>query len=388
MSEHALLSPSSAHRWLNCPLAPRLEAKLPNKTSVYAEEGTLAHSVCELTAKKYFTPMKVSEFNSSMKELKENPLWNDEMIQTAETYLGHLREKAMSFKTAPHVALEVKVEITEYVPEAFGRCDCIMFGNDTLVITDYKHGKGVPVSAKENPQMMLYALGALKLYQPIFGDAIKNVDICVDQPRIDNYESWKISKTELLAWGESIKPKAQAAFQGIGEYRAGTWCKFCRANGICKAQTDQQISALDDFKDVSSVGLLSLEQMSEALKKGALLVAWYEALQKVALEKLLEGNSISGYKVVEGRSIRTWSNPEKALDALQNAGIDRALIYDNVPKSLAQLEKLIGIAKFEELVGEYIIKPRGKPTLAIETDKRPAFNRAIADFAAVAKGGE
>ena len=388
MSEHALLSPSSAHRWLNCPLAPRLEAKLPNKTSVYAEEGTLAHSVCELTAKKYFTPMKVSEFNNSMKELKSDPLWNDEMIQTAETYLGHLKEKAMSFKTAPHVALEVKVEITEYVPEAFGRCDCIMFGNDTLVITDYKHGKGVPVSAKENPQMMLYALGALKLYQPIFGDAVKNIDICVDQPRINNYESWKITKAELLAWGESIKPKAQAAFQGIGEYRAGTWCKFCRANGICEAQTDQQISALDDFKDVSSVGLLSLEQMSEALKKGALLVAWYEALQKVALEKLLEGNSISGYKVVEGRSIRTWSNPEKALDALQNAGIDRALIYDNVPKSLAQLEKLIGIAKFEELVGEYIIKPQGKPTLAIETDKRPAFNKAVADFAAVAKGGE
>ena len=393
MSEHALLSPSSAHRWLHCPLAPRLEAQMPIKTSIYAEEGTLAHSVCEITAKKYFTPMKTADFNKSIKKLKSHELWNDEMIQTAETYVGHLKEKAMGFKNSPYIAFEVKVDISDYVPEAFGRCDCIMFGEGTLIITDYKHGKGVAVSAKENPQMMLYALGALRLYQPIFGNAIDRVNICIDQPRINIYETWECSKDALLQWGESIKPKAQKAFMGIGEYNAGTWCKFCRANGVCKAQADSQINAFDDFKEVISdeevqkdTALLTAEEISKALKKGEMLIDWYEALQKTALEKLLSGDEIPGYKVVEGRSSRTWTNQDEALETLQNAGIEKAVIYDSVPKSLAQLEKLLGATKFAELVGKYVFKPTGKPTLASADDKRPVFNSAKSDFSTVAKG--
>ena len=385
MSNHALLSPSSAHRWLNCPLAPRLEATLPDKTSSYAEEGTLAHSVCEITAKKYFTSMKTAEFNRVIKKLKTHELWNDEMIQTAETYVGHLKEKAMCFKNEPHIA---KVDISDYAPEAFGRCDCIMFGDNTLVITDYKHGKGVPVLAKENPQMMLYALGALKLYQPIFGNAIEKISVCIDQPRIGSYETWECSKEDLMTWGEVVKQKAQAAFMGIGEYKAGTWCKFCRANGICKAQSDNQVSAFDDFKEIIVEGntdILTPEQIGVALKKGEILVDWYEALQKTALEKLLGGVEIPGYKVVEGRSTRAWTNQDEALEILQNSGIERAAIYDSVPKSLAQLEKMLGAAKFTELVGEYVFKPQGKPTLANFDDKRPVFNGAVADFAAVVK---
>ena len=385
MSDHALLSPSSAHRWLNCPLAPRLEATLPDKTSSYAAEGTLAHSVCELTAKKYFTPMKTAEFNRNMKKLKSHELWNDEMIQTAETYVGHLKEKAMGFKNAPYVALEVKVDISEYVPEAFGRCDCIMFGNSTLIITDYKHGKGVAVSAKENPQMMLYALGALKLYQPLLGDTIKNVEIYIDQPRINNYENWICTKEELIKWGEEVKTKAQMAYMGFGEYHAGSWCRFCRANGICKTQADQQISAVEDFKGLSeNNSLLTPEQMSEALKKGENLVNWYESLKQQALDKLLSGIEIPDYKLVEGRSARTWKDQDKALEALEAGGIEHAVIYDSVPKTLAQLEKLIGVAKFKELVGDFVIKPQGKPTLLSASDKREEFNSAVADFAAVA----
>ena len=388
MSDHALLSPSSAHRWLNCSLSPRLEAALPNKTSSYAEEGTLAHSVCEITAKKYFTPMKTTEFNRNIKKLKSHELWNDEMIQTAETYVGHLKEKAMEFKNSPYVAFEVKVDISDYVPESFGRCDCIMFGDGALIITDYKHGKGVPVSAKENPQMMLYALGALKLYQPIFGNAIEKIQICIDQPRIGSYDTWKCSKEELLIWGENIKPKAQKAYMGIGEYKAGIWCKFCRANGMCKAQADNQMNAFDDFKEVVAEGntdILTPEQISIALKKGEILIDWYESLQKTALEKLIGGVEIPGYKVVEGRSTRAWTNQDEALETLQNSGIERAAIYDSVPKSLAQIEKMLGTAKFTELVGEYVFKPQGKPTLANIDDKRPVFNSAVADFAAVAK---
>ena len=209
MSGHALLSPSAAHRWLNCTPAPRLEATFPDNTSEYAEEGTLAHSLCEITAKKKFKNIKSAEYTRTVKKLKKDPLWNDEMISTAEIYVEHLAERAMQFEHEPYIAFEVGVDISDYVPESFGRCDCVMLGGDTLVIRDYKHGKGVPVSAESNPQMMLYALGALKLYRPLFGEAIKNVDIGIDQPRIDSYDVWLCSVEELLAWGESIKPTAQ-----------------------------------------------------------------------------------------------------------------------------------------------------------------------------------
>ncbi len=387
MSDHALLSPSSAHRWLNCPLAPRLEATLPEKPSEYAQEGTVAHSVCEITAKKKFKKVKAAEYNRVIKRLKSNAAWDDEMLHTAELYVEHLTERAMAFANEPYIAFEVKVDVSDYVPEAFGRCDCVMFGADTLIITDYKHGKGVPVSPDENPQLMLYALGALKLYKPLFGEALKKVEVYIDQPRRDSYEGWGCDINELLAWGESIKPKAQMAYMGFGEYHAGSWCQFCRANGICKAQAEQETGAFDDF--AAAVGnpnaILTPAEMGEVLQRGETLVAWYETIKAKALESLLNGEKIPGYKVVEGRSSRCWTDQDKALDKLQESGIDRAIIYDSVPKSLAQLEKVLGVAKFKELVGEYVTKPMGKPTLAPENDSRREFNSAAADFAGVAQ---
>lgn len=387
MSDHALLSPSSAHRWLNCPLAPRLEATLPERPSEFAREGTVAHSVCEITAKKKFKKVKAVEYNRVIKRLKNNEAWDDEMLHTAEIYVEHLTERAMAFQNEPYIAFEVKVDVSDYVPDAFGRCDCVMFAGDTLIITDYKHGKGVPVSPEENPQLMLYALGALKLYKPLFGDALKKVEVYIDQPRRDSYEGWGCDMDELLSWGESIKPKAQMAFMGFGEYHAGPWCQFCRANGICKAQASQQIGAFDDFKDCvagHNVAILSPEEMGIVLSQGEDLVMWYEAVKKRALEVMLNGESIPGYKVVEGRSSRCWTDQDKALDKLQESGIDRAIIYDSVPKTLAQLEKVLGTAKFKELVGEFVTKPQGKPTLAPESDSRREFNSAAADFAGVA----
>ena len=403
MSEgHALLSPSAATRWLNCTLAPRLEATLPDKTSEYAIEGTLAHSVCEVVAKLHFKKIKKATHTAAIKRLKQDPLWNDEMLNTAEIYAGHLMEKAMAFKNEPYITFEVKVDLSDYVPEGYGRCDCVMFGKDTLIISDYKHGKGVSVSAENNPQMMLYALGALKLYRPLFGDAIKTVQFCIDQPRIDSYESWSCTLDELLTWGESIKPIAQKAFAGLGEYKAGEWCRFCRANGQCSAQAKQPISALDDFNPTTLAdgsgavvktenippSVLTPEEIGEVLKRGKLLIAWYKAVEEHALEVLLNGEAIPGYKVVEGRSNRTWRNQDEAMDALQQAGYDRAVLYDSVPKSLAQLEKIIGATKFTELVGQFIFRPQGKPMLAEENDKRNAFNSAVSDFAEVAQKSE
>lgn len=384
--KHALLSPSSAHRWLNCPLAPRLEAQLPEQPSEYAREGTLAHSVCEITAKKKFKKFKAAEYNKALKKYKTSELWDDEMLRTAEVYVEHLSERAMSFENEPYVTFEVKVDISDYVPEAFGRCDCVMFGGETLIITDYKHGKGVPVAVEENPQLMLYALGALKLYQPLFGGAIKNVEIYVDQPRLSSYEGWKVSTEALLRWGEEIKPKAQMAYMGFGEYHAGDWCRFCRANGICKAQAEQQTSAFDDFAEIiQNDGLLNPAEMGQVLERGKDLVAWYEAVKVRALESILGGCPIPGFKAVEGRSVRCWADQDKALEKLQASGVERAMIYDSVPKTLAQLEKMLGQAKFRELVGDFVIKPQGKPTLAPADDARPEYSSAAADFAAVAK---
>lgn len=408
MSKHALLSPSSAHRWLNCPLAPRLEAKFPEQTSEYAMEGTIAHSVCEIAAKKKFKKVKAAEYNKVIKKLKTNELWDDEMLRTAETYVEHLAERQMSFENEPYIAFEVKVDISDYVPEAFGWCDCVMFGGNTLIITDYKHGKGVPVSADENPQLMLYALGALKLYQPLFGSALQRVEIYIDQPRLDSYGSWSCTTDELLAWGASVKPKAQAAFMGFGEYHAGDWCRFCRASGSCKAQAEQNMGAFDDFKDLvdkqaevltpdgaeqlkamgrelnENVAILTPDEISSVLERGKNLVEWYEKVKANALEAILGGTLIPGYKVVEGRSARAWSNQDKALEKLLASGIERAVIYDSVPKTLAQLEKVLGTKKFKELVGEFVTKLQGKPTLAPASDSRKEFNSASADFAEVA----
>lgn len=398
--KHAILSPSAAHRWLHCTPAPRVEAEFPETTSEYAEEGRLAHSVCELAAKKKFTVMNNRAYNSRLKKLKADPKWDDEMLSTAATYVEHLTEHAMRFEHAPYVALEVQVDITDYAPEAFGTCDCIMIGGDELIITDYKHGKGVPVSAQDNPQMLLYALGALKLYRPIYGDMIRRVSTYIDQPRLDSYDGASMTVEELLAWGESIKPKAAAAFMGTGEFAPGEWCRFCRAKAKCRARANQN-TALEDFKDCIPLGrsipmqteydatgfkpsnCLTDEEIGALLVRAEGLVAWYNDLKEYALAACLNGKTIPGWKAVEGRSTRAWTDQDAALEALMAGGVEEAIIYDRVPKTLAQLEKVIGKQRFGELVGGMITKSPGKPALAAESDKRPAYNGAAADFSEV-----
>lgn len=398
--KHAILSPSAAHRWLHCTPAPRVEAEFPETTSEYAEEGRLAHSVCELAAKKKFTVMNNRAYNSRLKKLKADPKWDDEMLSTAATYVEHLTEHAMRFEHAPYVALEVQVDITDYAPEAFGTCDCVMIGGDELIITDYKHGKGVPVSAQDNPQMLLYALGALKLYRPIYGDMIRRVSTYIDQPRLGSYDGASMTVEELLAWGESIKPKAAAAFMGTGEFAPGEWCRFCRAKAKCRARANQN-TALEDFKDCIPLGrsipmqaeydttgfkpsnCLTDEEIGALLVRAEGLVAWYNDLKEYALAACLNGKTIPGWKAVEGRSTRAWTDQNAALEALMAGGVEEAIIYDRVPKTLAQLEKVIGKQRFGELVGGMITKSPGKPALAAESDKRPAYNGAAADFSEV-----
>lgn len=402
-NEHALLSASSAERWLHCTAAPRYEEQFPESTSDYAEEGRLAHSVCELYARKKFSPMSTRKFNSELKKLQESPIFQDEMLTTAEAYVQYLTEKAMTYEHAPYVAQEVRVDFSDYVKEGFGTCDCIMIGGDTLHITDYKHGKGVPVSSTGNPQMRLYALGALHQYMPIYGDTIKRVSMGICQPRLySEVQEDSMTVDELLAWGEEVKPISEIAFSGLGAFVPGDYCRFCRGRTKC-AKRAEQFTALEDFKDCMIEGKLPLHeqadneqirdcggsvpniltdaQIGDLLVRGAALSNWLKDLKEYATETLLHGGTIPGWKLVAGKSNRAFRDGEKALEIIIGAGYEKDKLYE--PKSLAELEKVIGKKSFAELLSEQIFKPTGAPTLAVESDKRDPYNSAEADFKSV-----
>jgi len=389
--KHALLSASSAHRWLVCTAAPRYEELFPESTSEYAEEGRLAHAICELkTLKKFTTAITPKTFTTRLNKLKKDPMYNPEMDKTSDLYIQHLTERAMQYNSMPYVAAEVQVEFSEYVPEGFGTCDNIMIGGDTICITDYKHGKGVPVSAENNPQMKLYALGALKKYRPIYGDTIKKVIMTIDQPRLSETPSVsEITSDELYAWGESIKPVAQKAFSGFGEFVPGEHCRFCRGKAQCKARADVN-SALEEFKDCvpqakaePGQNILTDAQIGDLLIRGAELVSWYKDLEEYALSTLLNGGEIPGWKCVAGRSLRTFTDQDAALKAVIAAGYDESLVYERKAKTLTELEKLMGKTEFAEKIGQFVIKPVGKPTLAPMSDKREPYNPAASDFAGI-----
>lgn len=389
--QHALLSASASSRWLVCTAAPRYEEQFPESTSEYAIEGRLAHSICELKLLKKFTvSITQKAFTTRLNKLKKEALYNSEMDKTSDLYIEHLTERAMQFNAAPYVAAEVRVDYSDYAPEGFGTCDCIMIGGDTIIITDYKHGKGVPVSAENNSQMKLYALGALKKYKAIYGDTIKRVVLVIEQLRLSEEPSmWETTVQELTAWGESIKPIAEKAFTGLGEFVPGEHCRFCRGKAQCKARADMN-TAIEEFKDCVPEekampwdNILTDAEVGDLLIRGAELVSWYKDLEEYALNALLKGKEIPGWKAVAGRSNRTFTDQDAALNAVIAAGYDESLVYERRAKTLTELEKLMGKTEFAEKIGQFVIKPVGKPTLAPISDKREPYNAAAADFAGV-----
>lgn len=399
-TQHAMLSASSAHRWLACTAAPKFEAQFEDGTSIYAQEGTLAHSICEIYAAREFNSkdMTTRKFNARLKKLQAEELYQDEMLECAAGYVEYLKEKAIGlYQYPPHVTQEVKVDFSEYVPEGFGTCDCVMIGGDTIHITDYKHGKGVKVEAEDNPQMRLYALGALKFYEAFYGSNIKWVSMGIYQPRISTDASEdRLSVEELKAWATNyVAPRAMAAYTGNGAaYASGPHCKFCKGKAVCKARAENN-TALEDFMgfaipDASapapSENCLTLAQISDLLKRGQNLVDWYGDLQEFAREALLNGQEIEGWKVVEGKSNRTIANADALVEALKAAGYDEALLFERKLLTLTNLEKLTGKKAFAEISEGLIVKPKGKPTLAPATDKRPVYADASTDFAEATNG--
>ena len=366
---HALLSASGASRWMKCNPSARLEDMFPDCSSEYAEEGTLAHEISELKLTKYLKTMSLRTFNSKIKKLKSHKLYKPEMENYTDVYVDNIKELLMSFDKPGTAEIEKKVDFSEYVPEGFGTCDFVTVDNETLYIRDLKYGRGVPVSAQDNPQLMLYSLGAY-LESSLF-NAIENINMGIIQPRLDIVSIFEISADKLMKWAENeVKPNAEKAFKGEGDFKVGQ-CTFCRAKALCRARAEANMSLETEMKLKGNI--LSNEEMGEILNRARDIVKWVKDIENYCQQAILRGEYVPGWKVVEGRSVRAFSDTEKAMEVLKEKGVAEELMYERKMLTLTQLEGVVGKKDFNEYVGDFIIKPKGKPTLVPESDKRASY---------------
>ncbi len=369
-TQHALLSASGAHRWLHCTGSPLLEKDFPDSTSVYAQEGTLAHELCELKLMAYTGEITKRKLTSMKNRLMKSELWQPEMDSTSETYLDYIKDITMSYTVKPVILTEKRVDFSRYVPEGFGTADCLILAGDTLHVVDYKHGKGVVVDADHNPQMMLYALGAMSELSLLY--RFKFVHMTIVQPRVNNISEFTLTADELTEWGEMVvKPKAEAAISGKGEFEAGDWCRFCRAKQQCKTRYESNDSLYPELSAQHDPRLITLDELGKYLKRGKDMAAWLEDMKEYALSESLAGADVPGWKAVEGRGSRAFTDTDEAVDTLIKNGIDESVLYERRVLTLAQMEKAVGKKAFGELVGDLVVKNPGKPTLVEESDKRP-----------------
>ncbi len=298
---HAILSASGAYRWLACTPSAKLEEAFPERTSEYAEEGRLAHSIAELYMRKhYLEPMGPKKFAAALKSLQQNPLYQPEMLKHIEAYLDYIAGVVHGFGSPPYIAGEKRLDFSAYVPEGFGTGDCIVIGGEVLHIVDLKYGKGVPVSAERNPQMMLYALGAWLEYSFLY--PINRVQMTIFQPRLDTVAEYAMPIADLIAWGDSIKPIAARAFAGEGDFVPGDHCQFCRAKALCRARAEFN-TALEEFH-LMRPPLISNAEVGDLLARAQNLAAWASDLKEYALAECLRGGEVPGWKAVEGRGSR------------------------------------------------------------------------------------
>lgn len=376
-TKHAILSASSAHKWLICTPSARLEEKFPNKTSEYMAEGTLAHEIAEFKVRSYFLePIPKATYTRRLNKLKKEEHFENEMLNHTDTYLEYIKGEAMKTNSKPFIVVEQKVDFSKYVPEGFGTTDCILISGDTLHVVDFKYGKGVKVDAEDNPQMKLYALGAFEQFGIFY--PISKIKMTIIQPRIDNISETEITLAELLDWGTNIvKPQAEKAFMGLGNYAQGEHCRFCRAKGACEFRATENMKVIEEVKEIT--GVVSNEQLGEILTKTDGVEQWIKDMRGYALELLLKGENVNGWKAVEGKSNRKIVDIDKAFEILEANGYDQAILYEKKPITLTQLEKVVGKTKLIDAIGDYIEKPKGAPTLVKETDKRPNFRQSAAE---------
>lgn len=364
MSRHAILSVSGSHRWLNCTPSARLELEFENTTSEAAREGTAAHALCEHKLKKFLkkrSKRPVSDYNS------------DEMEECTDAYAEFVMEQyeeAKKYCKDPVILIEQKLDFSCYVPEGFGTGDCIIISDDKLHIIDFKYGQGILVEAEHNPQMMLYALGALEIYDALYD--IKEISMTIFQPRRENVSTWTIPVEQLKAWAEEeLKPKAQMAYEGNGEYLPGEWCTFCKAAVKCRARAEEKMKlARMEFK---MPPLLTDAEIEEVLTVLPDLTKWANEITAYATEAAIHhGKEWNGFKVVEGRSNRKYRDEQLVAEAAKEHGYTDIYRQSLIP--MTEMQKLMGKSAFEDILGALIYKPPGKPTLVPNTDKRPAMN--------------
>lgn len=360
---HALLSASSAARWLACPPSAVAAEAYPDQDTEFTREGTLAHEVAEYYARTY---------NGEKPAALQTEGVNPEMVENAERYAEYIQEHKT--QDGAIVLLEERVDYSPWAPDGFGTCDCIIIQGDTLTVIDYKYGKGVAVEAAGNPQMRLYALGALHKYG--FAYDIEKVETHVFQPRISNISEEQITTDALLEWGEEVKPVAELAAKGEGYYTPGMHCKFCPHAGRCRALTDVCTEYVQ-HKGVSiKVPVLAPHEVAEVLKMEPLVTLWLKRVRDQALTTMLNGEQVPGWKVVEGKQgNRKWTDELQVAEALAAAGYSREDITETKLLSPAAMDKVVGKKKAAELLAGMIDRAPGAPTIAPENDKRQPYDR-------------
>ena len=364
--DHALLSASSAHRWLACPPSAVAAEAYPEQDTEFTREGTLAHEVAEIYANDDVVNMEATTEDIAKEITKE-------MIECAEAYRDYIQELKKSDDAI--VLLEQKVDFSPWVPEGFGTCDCIMIQGDTLTIIDYKYGQGVAVSATDNPQMKLYALGALNDYGIALD--VSKVEMHIFQPRLNNISTDSLTAQELTEWAEkTVKPTAEKAFKGKGNYCTGEHCRFCPHAGRCRSLAKICTEYVEAHDLRVAVPVLAPHELAEALRMEPLIQLWLKRIKSQALSTMLDGGEVPGWKVVEGKlGNRKWKDELEVAKALEAAGFSREEITETKLLSPSQMDKAIGKKKAAELLDQLIDRAPGAPTLAPETDKRPAYDR-------------
>ena len=383
---HATLSASSSYRWINCTPSARLALQFPAQTSEYAEAGRLAHEIAEFKARSYFLdPIAKRTQTARMNKFKKDPHYDLGMDSATDDYLDFLKSLVMDFETTPFIALETRVDYSNVASEGFGTADCLIIGEGTMHVVDYKNGSGVPVEAEHNTQMQLYAIGALTTYGAIFGDSVQKIGLHIVQPHAGGVKSWSLTRGELERWAEAVvKPAARLAFEGKGNANPGPWCDktFCPARAVCTARARQMLS-LEPMINTEPE-LLTDDQIGDILTTALFLDTWVEQLKAYALTAALQGRKIDGFKVVEGRGSREWTSQDAAFTALEGRGVEEAMLWERKPVSVAGLEKILGKKAFSDLAADLVTKKPGKPALVPVSDRRPEYNPAAVAFGGVA----
>lgn len=369
--KHAKLSPSAANRWLTCTAAPTLEAEYPSETSVFAQEGTFAHKIAELCAGYAIGDVTKTSYTRALNKLKQNELFSQEMLDYCEEYSSYVKEKLFELRnTCPDAfaELEVNLDLSRYIPEGFGTADCIIIAEPDMWVIDFKYGKGVKVDAARNVQMEIYALGAIEKYKSLFD--IQNVNLAIVQPRLGGISEFSIGKEQLDAWATiQIIPQAKEAYEGPGHFHPSEdACRFCKAAKDCRARAEYFVKLFDENSDNPR---LSIDEIGALLEKAQGISDWINDLTEKVTEALFDGTPVTGWKLVEGKSNRKWSDEDAVADVLKKSGMEEDQIYKKKLIGITDVEKQLGKKDCAEKLSHLIIKPAGKPTLAPFDDKRP-----------------